>query len=143
MAFMEKSKEYRPVFRKKNLETKATILKGGTDKGYIIIPGAVMMDLSLSPYEKLVYGYLLNCIRKQGRGKCNPADLNIAANCGISVKQVYRARIKLKDQMWIRWERTGTSNEYTLNAGGEHDVLISQMADAREARSKSAHKNDQ
>lgn len=143
MAFSEKSKEYRPVFRKKNLETKATILKGGTDKGYIIIPGAVMMDIALSPYEKLVYGYLLNCIRKQGRGKCNPADLNIAANCGISLKQVYRARVKLKEQMWIRWERTGTSNEYTLNAGAEHDVMLSQMADVHESRSKSAHKTDQ
>lgn len=142
MAFIAKSKEYRPIFRKKNLETKATILKGGTDKGYIIIPGAVMTDPALTPYEKLVYGYLLNCIRKQGRGKCNPSDLNIAANCGISLKQVYRARIKLKDQAWIRWERTGTSNEYTLNAGGEHDVALSQMADIREARSKNAHKND-
>lgn len=143
MAFVAKSKEYRPLFRKKNLETKASVLKGGTDKGYIIIPGVVMMDLSLNPYDKLVYGYLLNCIRKQGRGKCNPADLNIAANCGISLKQVYRARIKLKAQMWIRWERTGTSNEYTLNAGAEHDAMVSQIADVREARSKDARKTAQ
>jgi hypothetical protein len=143
MAFKAKSKEYRSVFRKNNLETKATILKGGAEKGYIVIPGAVMTDPALSPYEKLVYGYLLNCVRKQGRGKCNPSDKNIGANCGFSVPQVYRARVKLKDQAWLRWERTGTSNEYRLSSRVEHDDLLNQMADMREARSKDALKTDQ
>lgn len=136
MAFVAKSKEYRTVFRKKNLETRATILKGGKNTGYIIIPGDVMADPALSPYDKLVYGYLLNCVRPGGRGKCNPSDNNIALVCGISTRQVMNARTTLKTQAWIGWERTGTSNEYRINSRAEHDDLINQMANLREARSK-------
>ena len=136
MAFVAKTKAYQASFRKKNLETKSEFLKKGTDKGYMVIPGSVMADPALSPYEKLVYGYLLSCIRSQGHGKCNPSDLRIAAYCGISERQVQNARDVLKDQMWLDWERTSRSNEYRLKSHAEHDEMVTQIARVREARSK-------
>lgn len=102
----------------KNLETRKDILKGG--KGYFVIPVAVMADPELSTYEKLVYGYLLSCVRPGGFGMCNPSDLDIKANCGISVRQVRRARSKLRERAWISWERTDESNQYRLFSPSEH-----------------------
>lgn len=120
------------VFRKKNLEAKADFLKKGENRGYIIVPSAVLTDPTLTIYAKLVFSYLLGCARKEGRGKVNPSDLAIAAYCGISKRQAIRARELLRERMWLDWERTGSSNEYRIYSILEHDDLARHSARTRE-----------
>ena len=133
MAFVAKPKTYQAGFRKKNLEAKSDFLKKGDERGYLVIPSAILTDPTLTIYAKLVFGYLLSCARKEGHGKINPASLSIAAYCGISKRQVIRACDELKDRMWLDWERTGKSNEYRIYSIDDHANLIKAVAGVREA----------
>lgn len=129
------------VFRKKNLEAKSDFLKKGDNKGYFVLPGAIMADPGLNPYEKLVYAFLLSCVRAAGRGKCNPSDETIGAYCGISHAQVKRARVALKEKAWLNWERTGSSNEYRLFSTAEHDDLVTHASRINEAATREVLQN--
>jgi hypothetical protein len=103
-----------------NLKEKTKVLSGS----YIIIPTEVMEDKSLNSYDRILYGVLLNCVRKPGGGECHPGLDWLSERSGISRREVCRSIKRLCDVLWITYLRTKRSNNYQVYSPSEHRVSM-------------------
>lgn len=82
--------------------------------GFAAFPYLVMKDRSLSIGARLAYAFLLMYAWQEG--SCFPGQETLAQEMGISRAQVQRLLYELRDQQYIRIERTDRrfNNTYVI-----------------------------
>jgi len=94
-----------------NLAEKAATLSDGWDK----MPRWMRKATSISPLAKIVFMYLLSCIRIQGCGLCHPSIAGIAEQTGVEERAARRAMHELRSAGLITVDsRPGYACSYTL-----------------------------
>lgn len=95
-------------------------------------------DRRLEPYDFKV-AFVIQQHLNERTGTCQLSDETIADEAGGSTRNVRRARNRLRDGIWISWERTSTANIYRLcfdNVERILDMITAARDERRERRQR-------